>query len=100
MIKRLAIVGVGLTVFGWLYAYRIAVRPFPPHRTWLSVVVGDAATDAGASAALLVLSRDRRLALIPWIAHALTGAPMIVGQVLKHHIMASEARALETYDRP
>lgn len=96
--KRLALIATGLTVFGWLYALKIAVRPFPPRLTWLSVVVGDAATDLGTSAALLVLARDRRLALVPWIMHALTGAPMIVLQVVKHHFMAADARALEKYD--
>jgi hypothetical protein len=100
MIKRLALIAAGLIAFGWLYAYRIAIRPFPPHQTWLSVVIGDAVTDAGASAALLVLSKDRRLALVPWVAHALTGIPMIVAQLLKHWFMASDARALETYDHP
>lgn len=98
--KRLALIGIGLLGFGWLYAYRIAVKPFPPHLTWLSVVVGDAVTDAGTSAALWVLTHDWRAALVPWGGHALTGTSMIVVQVLKHRLLSASARASEAYDNP
>ena len=98
-------IGLGLVIFGILYAIRIALRPFPPHRTWLSVVVGDAATDVGSSLALWSLTGDWRLCLVPWIAHALTGGPMIIGQVLKHYLQDEGAQALcdfygRTHDGP
>lgn len=91
----LTAIAAGLFTFGVGYAYRIAVKPFPPHRTWLSVVVGDTATDVGMSLILYVQTGDWRLAAVPWFSHALTGLPMILGQVVKHQIMDLDAQAVE-----
>ena len=90
---HLILVALALLLFGVGYAYRIALRPFSYRRTWLSVVVGDAATDLGASAMLWALSGNRRLCLVPWAAHALTGLPMILGQTLKYRLQADGAEA-------
>jgi hypothetical protein len=82
----------GLFAFGVLYALTVALRPFPARYTWLEVVVGDAATDLGASALLWRLTHDRRALIVPWICHALTGSPMILGQILKHKLQEDDAK--------
>lgn len=89
-----AIIATGLAVLGVLYALRIALHPFPPRLTWLEVVIGDGMTDAGMSMALWLLTRDWRVCLVPWIAHGLTGLPMIAFQVLKHRLNADSSSAL------
>jgi hypothetical protein len=89
-----AIVAIGLAVFGVLYALRIALRPFPPRLTWLEVVIGDGITDIGMSVVLWLLTHDWRVCLVPWVAHGLTGLPMIGFQVLKHRLNADSSSAL------
>jgi hypothetical protein len=83
---RLWLVAFGLLLFGMFYAYRITLRPFPAGKTWLSVVVGDVATDLGTSLALWLLTGDLRVCLVPWAAHALTGLPMILAQAVKDRL--------------
>jgi hypothetical protein len=82
-----------LFAFGVLYALFIALRPLSARYTWLEVVMGDAATDAGMSALLWRLTHDRRVVIVPWMCHALTGSPMILGQVLKHKLQEDDAKA-------
>jgi len=90
--RKLALIAALLSLFGWIYAYKIAVaRLIDYRRTWVRVVIGDAITDLGSSAALYVLTRNWRAALIPWAAHALTGGPMILGQELKHYFRDESA---------
>jgi hypothetical protein len=93
MNDRLWLVAFGLLLFGVFYAYRITLRPFSAGKTWLSVVVGDAATDLGASLALWLLTGDLRVCLVPWAAHALTGLPMILAQALKDRLQNDGADA-------
>lgn len=88
------VIAICLSVFGVLYSYRIALHPFRPRLTWLEVVIGDVATDIGMSAALWLLTHDWRACLVPWIAHALSGLPMIGGQELKHRLNADSSLAL------
>ena len=73
-----------LFIFGIIYAYLIARKPFPPRLTWLSVLIGDFVTDLGTAAHLLMFTGDPFLASIPVINHVLTGGPMILGQLTKH----------------
>lgn len=88
---RILFIAAGMAAFGVAYAWRIATKPFDVGKTWQSVVIGDAVTDCGSSLVLWVAleryipGRRNRLAicLIPWISHAITGLPMIVGQLLK-----------------
>jgi hypothetical protein len=90
---RLWFVAFGLLLFGMFYAYRITLRPFPAGKTWLSVVVGDAATDLGVSLALWLLTGDWRICLVPWAAHALTGLPVILAQAIKDRLQNDGADA-------
>jgi hypothetical protein len=90
---RLWLVAFGLLLFGMFYAYRITLRPFPAGKTWLSVVVGDVATDLGMSLALWLLTGDLRVCLVPWAAHALTGLPMILAQAIKDRLQNDGAEA-------
>jgi hypothetical protein len=83
----------GLFAFGVLYALFIALRPLSARYTWLEVVVGDGMTDLGASALLWRLTHDKRAVIVPWVCHALTGSPMILGQVLKHKLQEDDAQA-------
>jgi hypothetical protein len=91
--SRLWLVALGLLLFGMFYAYRITLRPFPASKTWLSVVIGDAATDLGMSLALWLLTHDLRVCLVPWAAHALTGLPMILAQAIKDKLQNDGADA-------
>lgn len=75
-----------LMLFGITYAYLIARKPFPPHLTWISVVIGDFVTGIGMGAMILLLTEDLFLAVIPLMCLGLTGGPMILGQVTKHAI--------------
>lgn len=94
-VRKLAAIMIypGLFVFGVLYSALVALRPLPARFTWLEVVIGDAITDMGTSALIYRGTRDWRLALAPWICHALTGLPMILGQVLKHKLQEDGADA-------
>jgi hypothetical protein len=101
----MVVVGVSflLLLFGVLYAVRIALRPFAIGRTWISVVIGDAATAAGMSALLayfgyrfgLLPWQVAILAAIPWWCLALTGLTMIGAQVEKHALRANDIQALK-----
>jgi hypothetical protein len=93
-VLELLITGALLFTVGNIYAWRIARHPFPPEFTWLSVVIGDAITDAGMAAALYFLTGNVWLCLVPWLAHILTGAPMILGQRLKHHFQHEGSQLL------
>lgn len=75
-----------LLIAGIGYAYYIAKRPLPPKLTWFSVLIGDFVTDVGMGALIYLLTENLFLALIPFICHALTGGPMILGQLIKHAI--------------
>jgi hypothetical protein len=89
-----------LLTFGVLYAIKIALKPMED--TWKSVVVGDSATAAGMSALIALcgygygLSFEQVMVMsaIPWWCLALTGLPMIGGQVEKHEIRKLDAHAL------
>jgi len=96
--KRIVAIAASLLIFGCLYAYRITTKPI--RTTWLEVVVGDAATDAGTSAALVVLTGNWYLALVPWAAHTLTGLPMIIAQALKEYFLNSTVEAIGKYEHP
>jgi len=96
-----------LLLFGVLYAVRIALRPFAIGRTWVSVVIGDAATAAGMTALLayfgyyqfeLAVEQVAILAAIPWWCLALTGTPMIGAQYEKHSLRANDVQALKVED--
>lgn len=77
---RLALI---VFIIATLYATFIAFRPFPDHLTWLSVVIGDSLNDLFLSLVIFHLTREIWLALLPWLAHAITGGPMIGGQIIK-----------------
>lgn len=80
------LVALSLLSFGIAYAYRIAIQPFRARNTWLSVVIGDAATDIASFAFIYIWTRKLSLALIPIISHLITGLPMIIGQLIKHKL--------------
>lgn len=82
--KFILVCVVLLVVFGIPYAIIIARQPFKPHLTWLSVMIGDAMTDFGMAALLLLLTGSPLAASVPVLCHILTGGPMILGQILKH----------------
>ena len=87
-----------LLIFGIIYAYLIARRPFPPHLTWLSVVIGDFVTDLGMGGLILLLTGDLFLTFIPAICHILTGGPMILGQTTKHTLQNGGVVIIEADD--
>ncbi len=76
-------------VFGIWYAVYIYRYPF--NLTWLSVVIGDGATDVFMSIAIFFTleyygqSQLWFMAFIPFVMHSLTGVPMIAGQVYKQY---------------
>jgi hypothetical protein len=75
----------GLFVFGVTYAYWVSFKHHSdPRNTWRLVVGGDAATDLGSAMILLVATKRPGIAIIPVLAHILTGLPMIVAQVMKY----------------
>ena len=78
-------------LIGVYYALLIARRPFPAGLTWLSVVIGCSFTNAAISVVLWELTHDLAAALVPWGCYALTGIPMILGQILKDHRNHREA---------
>ena len=80
----------GLFVFGIAYAIYIARNPFRPRLTWLSVAIGDGTTDACSAVMIWVLTKNWRAALIPFLAHVISGTPMVLGQIAKHDVMASQ----------
>lgn len=83
---RIVLIAFVLFIFGGIYAILIAIRPFKPSLTWLSVLFGDLVTDVGSWAILLLITGNLYVALIPFMCHILTGGPMILGQVLKHKL--------------
>jgi hypothetical protein len=56
-IVSLIVIFVVLLMLGIAYAIYIALRPFRPGLTWLSVVIGDTVTDLGMSAFLWAIGR-------------------------------------------
>lgn len=82
-----------LFVAGLAYAFYIALRPFRPRLTWLSVAAGCAVTNTGMSIALYVLTRDLLVASLPWWAYAITGLSMITLQVYKSQAQDRVAEA-------
>lgn len=84
--KFILICAVLFVVFGIPYAILVALKPFRPGLTWLSVLIGDGVTDLGTGAQLLLLTGDPVLACLPLLNHILTGGPMILGQILKHRL--------------
>ena len=87
-----------LLLFGFIYAYLIARKPFPPRLTWLSVVIGDFTTDVGMAALILLLTENLFLAAIPAFCHILTGGPMILGQLTKHTLQNGGVVTVEEDD--
>jgi hypothetical protein len=87
--QALILIGLILLGFGVFYAAVIYYRPFAPGWTWVSVLIGDAVTDACVGAALLVAVSSLGRAELWWVAlfplagHVLSGGPMIAGQVIK-----------------
>lgn len=77
-------ISAALFLFGIAYAYIIAWKAFKPELNWLSVLIGDFVTDIGMGAIILLMVEDLFLAAVPFMCHALTGAPMILGQITKH----------------
>ena len=96
--KDLFVISGLLLLFGIIYALIIsAFTPHKPRYTWVSVVVGDAATDLG-TMALLRKARGSNLApLLPFWAHFLTGGPMILAQVLKHLFNDDASQLVDEY---
>lgn len=87
LIIRFAGICAVLLIFGHVYAYMIVRKPFPPHRTWLSVAIGDFVNDFGTGAQILLFTGNPYLALLPLINHIFfTGGPMILGQLTKHRV--------------
>jgi hypothetical protein len=94
-----------LLIFGVLYAVRIALLPFKD--TWKSVVVGDGATAAGMSALIALFGfwfglnvwQAAALAIVPWWCLALTGLPMILGQVEKTELRKLDMHILRVEER-
>ncbi len=97
---KLSLLGLGMIAFGIIYAIKIAIRPFDTGETWKSVVIGDGMTDVGSGMLLWVLLEQYisnwktrlGLCLIPLFSHALTGGPMITGQVLKNYYEVQELK--------
>jgi len=83
---RIILICVVILLYGFCYAVLIAVKPFEPGLTWLSVAIGDGVTDLGSWAVLLLLTGSFWIALVPVGMHVLTGGPMITGQLLKHRL--------------
>jgi hypothetical protein len=81
-----------------IYAIRIAFIPFRDHLTWLSVVIGDSLTDAFSSLVIYHLTGDIWLAALPWIAHTITGGPMITGQVVKWSVFRIKRKRRQNHD--
>jgi hypothetical protein len=89
-----------LLLFGIIYALIIsAFAPHKPRYTWVSVVVGDAATDLGTMALLRKSRRGNLAPLLPFWAHFLTGGPMILAQVLKHLLFDDASQLMDEYRR-
>ena len=86
-------------IFGMVYAGIIALRPFRPGLTWLSVVVGDGLTDIGSGMLLYALTGSLMIAVVPLLFHAMTGGPMIAGQVLKHRFLRKQASSYTVFKR-
>lgn len=94
-------IGICMSIFlffGLPYGILVATRPFRPRLTWLSVVFGDLATDLGMAGLLLLLTEDLFIASIPFLCHALTGGPMIAGQILKHALQNGDHIIIEDDD--
>lgn len=82
----LGMLSSGLLVFGAWYAWYIYHKPFSPKYTWASVFFGVSVTLLGYACYLLFrlpfwMAVEAALAI--FVAFALTGGPMIVGQLLK-----------------
>jgi hypothetical protein len=84
----------GLVVFGVVYAVLVALQPLRP--TWFEVVIGVAVTLIGASLMAFDLYRLGTWWAVGafWAAFALTGGPMIVGQIIKANYFRREAADL------
>jgi len=92
----ITITSVALLCFGAAYAVYVARRPLPPGKTWIEVVIGDGITALGMSIILVLLTAHCQdaewwipalVALVPFWCLGLTGLPMIVGQIIKNHIL-------------
>jgi len=86
-ITHLILISLAMLIFGILYAYYIAIKPFKSRSTWVSVVIGDACTDIGTSLLIYTLTHDILTSIMPIYGHFLTGIPMILGQILKHKFL-------------
>ena len=97
-IRFVGICAVLFIFFGIPYAILIALKPFRPSLTWLSVFFGDLATDIATASQLLLFTGDPFLACLPVINHVLSGGPMILGQVLKHALQNGDVNLLRDED--
>lgn len=108
--EEVLIIGlVGASIItGWLYGRHIRYRPFPPHYTWLSVVVGVAFTLVLYCPIIYLLALDFGtdgidinealiLALILPCGFAITGGFQIFYQVRK--AIADKNEAMEEANR-
>lgn len=84
----LALIAIILLGVGVIYAAYIYNNPPKEGWTWLSVVVGDTITDLGMASAIATILAWYGvwgalwcLPLVPFVAHLLTGLPMIAGQI-------------------
>lgn len=82
-LRFIGICGI-LLIFGIVYAILIARKPFPPKWTWVSVTIGVGITCFGIGEILWIFTGNYFLTFVPIIGFALTGGPMIVGQITKH----------------
>lgn len=96
----LGLISIGLLIFGVAYAWLIYHRPFPPGKTWLSVVIGVGATIMCEMAATVItlsyygLQHLFWIALFPVVTFALTGFPMIIFQERKRQKQLKRNRQL------
>ena len=80
-------IGLGLLIFGSVYSFLVVASPPSEGNTWIYVCVGVAVTLGGVTAFTdLVIESGGdywQLILAPWAGFALTGVPIIIGQLIK-----------------
>ena len=86
-----------LVIAGTFYAARVALVRVDDSKVWRRVVIGVTYTcigGIGLQIGILVTPglpaniREVMLVAAPWVSFIITGAPMILGQILKHKILA------------
>ena len=87
-----------LFVLGLIYSTYIAVYPFRPRFTWLSVADGCAFTNTATSIALYVIVYNLApqfaliVSAVPWLAYGLSGLSMISFQYYKYQAQDKVAK--------